>query len=377
MPRDLKIMQEKFVAEYLISGNATRAAIAAGYSAKSAAALGHQLLKKPHVKAALAEKTARMLEKLDLSAERWLKEVVRIAFFDPGNLFNADGSLKNLQDLDVDTRAVITVFDVREKWWDSGGQVITFRRVRKIRWSNKLKALRLLVRILGLDRGVHSGGRLTLEQLVSGASLGEGTTTESAPEQSRDRVKGLMKKELTIMQEKFVAEYLISGNATRAAIAAGYSSAAKSAALQGHQLLKRPKVKAALAEKANRMLEKLDVSAERVLQEVARIAYFDPGNLFNADGSLKDLQDLDEDTRAVITVFDVREKWCDKQGQLMTFRRGRKISWSNKGKALWLLAQILGLDRGVHSDGRPYPRRTHPWRTARRRNNSRICSHAS
>lgn len=56
MPRRLTPLSQKeqrFVTEYLVDGNAKRSAIAAGYAEKNAAGTGHEMLKKPHIKAAL------------------------------------------------------------------------------------------------------------------------------------------------------------------------------------------------------------------------------------------------------------------------------------------------------------------------------------
>jgi len=69
---------------------------------------------------------------------------------------------------------------------------------------------------------------------------------------------------LTAKQERFVAEYLIDLNATQAAIRAGYSE--KTATEQGSRLLTNVKVQEAIAAKAGKTAEKLDLSAERVLR---------------------------------------------------------------------------------------------------------------
>ncbi len=71
--------QERFVPEYLIDLNATAAAIRAGYSAKSAKKIGHELLQKPEVKQALAVARRRLAKKLDLSAEKVLGDIARVA----------------------------------------------------------------------------------------------------------------------------------------------------------------------------------------------------------------------------------------------------------------------------------------------------------
>ncbi|MDF3636413.1 terminase small subunit, partial [Enterobacter cloacae] len=51
----LTAQQRRFVAEYLKDGNATQAAIRAGYSKKSAEQIGYQLLQKTSVAQAIAQ----------------------------------------------------------------------------------------------------------------------------------------------------------------------------------------------------------------------------------------------------------------------------------------------------------------------------------
>jgi len=65
----------------------------------------------------------------------------------------------------------------------------------------------------------------------------------------------------------FVAEYLVDLNATQAAIRAGYSP--KTAYSSGQRLLKHVEVAAAIAEKTGKRLEKLDASADYVIQTIA------------------------------------------------------------------------------------------------------------
>lgn len=54
--------QKRFVDEYLIDLNATQAAIRAGYSAKTAGAIGEENLKKPEIKAAIDAAMAERAE---------------------------------------------------------------------------------------------------------------------------------------------------------------------------------------------------------------------------------------------------------------------------------------------------------------------------
>lgn len=80
-----------------------------------------------------------------------------------------------------------------------------------------------------------------------------------------------MAKKLTKKQGLFVAEYLTDLNATRAYIAAGYSEngAAQSAAT----LLRNPNVAEEVTKKTGKRLEKLEITAEKVLQELARTGF--------------------------------------------------------------------------------------------------------
>lgn len=92
---------------------------------------------------------------------------------------------------------------------------------------------------------------------------------------------------LSLRQTKFVAEYLKCQNASKAAIAAGYSP--KSAKCLGSRMLKHPEVATALStsnrnivtrvDKVHRLKRELvdnaEVSQVRVLQEVAKMANFD------------------------------------------------------------------------------------------------------
>lgn len=55
-------------------------------------------------------------------------------------------------------------------------------------------------------------------------------------------------------QARFVAEYLKDGNATQAAIRAGYSE--NGAGVQGHNLLKNPKIAEAIAKAQEKVIER-------------------------------------------------------------------------------------------------------------------------
>lgn len=67
--------QSLFVKEYLVDLNATQAAIRAGYSEKTAGAIGTENLAKPLIQAAIAEGSNARAKKLDISVEYVLQTI--------------------------------------------------------------------------------------------------------------------------------------------------------------------------------------------------------------------------------------------------------------------------------------------------------------
>lgn len=148
--------QAAFVAEYLISGNATQAAIHAGYSPKTAYAMGAENLKKPQIASILAQKQSEIaarqderLARMELTEERVAREIARIAFFDPRKMFAADGRPLAITELDDDTAAVINGLDVLEEWEGQGEDRRLIGHVKKYKIADKNSALDKAAKILG------------------------------------------------------------------------------------------------------------------------------------------------------------------------------------------------------------------------------------
>src|ERR1700722_6235631 len=71
--------QERFVDAYILTGNATEAAIKAGYSKKNARFSASEILTNPNVAAAVAEKRRKLAEKAEFTTIDVLKRWVTIA----------------------------------------------------------------------------------------------------------------------------------------------------------------------------------------------------------------------------------------------------------------------------------------------------------
>ncbi|HEX4326837.1 MAG TPA: terminase small subunit [Burkholderiales bacterium] len=110
---------------------------------------------------------------------------------------------------------------------------------------------------------------------------------------------------LTDRQERFVFEYLLDQNATAAAVRAGYSPKTRGA--QAATLMADSAVRQRIVFELRELYASLGVTTFHLLQARARMAYFDPAKLLDAEGKPRPIHELDEDTRGALTVsYDLR-----------------------------------------------------------------------
>lgn len=152
-----------------------------------------------------------------------------------------------------------------------------------------------------------------------------------------DIVVKTKERPLTPKQDMFVREYLVDLNATQAAIRAGYS--VKTAEEQGYQLLRKTSVQAAIQAGMDKRAVSVDISATRVLNEIAKLAFFDPRKLLNDDGTPKRIHELDDETAAAVAGIDIVTKGNDDLGYADIV----KIKLADKSKNLELLGRHLKL----------------------------------
>lgn len=148
--------------------------------------------------------------------------------------------------------------------------------------------------------------------------------------------------DLTPKQQRFVAEYLVDLNATQAAIRAGYS--AKTAHVIGPENLGKPEVAAAVQEGMAKRSMRTMVTADRVLEEAARLAFADIRGFYRDDGTIKPASEWTADQAAALASVETVEK---AGGDVLI----RKIKLWDKRATLETLFRHLGLlkDRVEHS----------------------------
>lgn len=139
---------------------------------------------------------------------------------------------------------------------------------------------------------------------------------------------------LPVKQQKFADEYLIDLNATQAAIRAGYSS--RTASEQGSRLLSNVKIRAYIDARMAEHSKRTGVNQERIIRELARIAFLDPTQMVNMD-SAELLDETSADDRAAIASVKVKTM----SGDIDMVER--EIKFADKIKALELLGKRFGM----------------------------------
>jgi phage terminase small subunit len=147
---------------------------------------------------------------------------------------------------------------------------------------------------------------------------------------------------LTSRQSRFVEEYLVDLNGKQAAIRCGYSKVTAEA--QASRLLRNVQVRVALEDALKARSKRTEVTADRVLNELAKIAFSNMKDYWPQPGERVDLSRLDEDRTAAIKEITIEEK-VDRAGVL---HRHIHLRLHDKIGALNSLARHLGLFTDRH-----------------------------
>ena len=144
---------EILVQEYLIDLNQTQAAIRAGYSPKTATVQAHEIFTKPYVRARVEELLAERAKRTGVNQDRIIRELARVAFVNAAEVVSMKDAML-LEDASEDDTAAIASVKVKVMSGDVEGVE------REVRFSDKLKALELLGKHLGMftDKFQISGG---------------------------------------------------------------------------------------------------------------------------------------------------------------------------------------------------------------------------
>lgn len=123
-------------------------------------------------------------------------------------------------------------------------------------------------------------------------------------------------KKLTIKQKKFADEYIISGNATQAAIKTGYSK--KTARFTGAENLTKPNIKSYIDERMKKLEEEAIADQTEVLKYLTRVLRDEEKEevLVNVGNFEQEIQSMKVSTKDKIKAAELLGKrygsWTDK-----------------------------------------------------------------
>lgn len=157
-PEELTPQQRLFCHEYLIDLNATQAAVRAGYAERSAGNQGHVLFNTPKIQEEIQRLMDKRAEKIDISAETILRELLKIATIDIRKAFDESGNLLPVHQLPEEIAKSISGIETYvenvigpENNDDSDeDQPKVIGTTKKVKFWDKTKSLELLGRHLKL-----------------------------------------------------------------------------------------------------------------------------------------------------------------------------------------------------------------------------------
>src|ERR1700748_338555 len=104
---------------------------------------------------------------------------------------------------------------------------------------------------------------------------------------------------MTEQVQRFCDKFFETLNGTESAIYAGFSE--KTARVQASQMLATNEVQEYLQRLRLILAEKTGISQQKVLNEIAKIAFSDIRNYYEEDGKLKNITDLDDNEAAALS----------------------------------------------------------------------------
>lgn len=142
---------------------------------------------------------------------------------------------------------------------------------------------------------------------------------------------------MTKKQQRFCHEYMVDMNGTQAAIRAGYKET--SARVTGSELLALPAIREYINRLQVELSEKTGITAERVLNELAKIGFANVKDYLESGNSIAEISAMDPDKTAAVSM--VKKTTTTTKDGLET--ETVQITMHSKVGALERLGQHLGI----------------------------------
>jgi phage terminase small subunit len=139
----LTAKQARFVAEYVRCPNGTQAAIAAGYSQRTARAIASENLRKPSIREEIANLERSQQERLNAEKQEIIDKLAEIVEFKISSLFDEHGGILPISQWPPEAASVVVEFKCSPARGKSKGVRMS------LKLQDRLKALEKLGEMVG------------------------------------------------------------------------------------------------------------------------------------------------------------------------------------------------------------------------------------
>lgn len=151
---------------------------------------------------------------------------------------------------------------------------------------------------------------------------------------------GFVPVDMLLKYQAFAAHYVLTGNATQATREAGFEAPTEDARRTlAHRLTIHPDVIPFIQKQVRAMQAKIEATTERVWEELSYLAFLDPAEVLNEDGTMKPLDQIPERARRAIAKSKVKVSTFGEDSESVE----REVSFASKENALERLMRLLGM----------------------------------
>ena len=156
--------QDLFCRRYLVDFNATKAAIAVGFTKKSARQQGYRMLTKDYIREHIEKLRTEIADKFDATRYSLMEQYAAIRDFDIRRLYEKDGTLKAIHKLTEEEAAGIASIEVDEIFDVVNGKKVFIGITKKFKRWDRLRAIDGMARMQGYGSSLKISGTGTDEK---------------------------------------------------------------------------------------------------------------------------------------------------------------------------------------------------------------------
>lgn len=191
-----------FIAEYVKSSDATKAFINVYGHADNAKELGQKILRRKKVKEIVNNQIKALSLRILGTDNTVIAELIRCASYNIKDMFNTDGSVKNMSEIPDDLARAITKISFKDITDKINGKTEKIGELVDISFANKGMAIKELMKHKGLVQEATNVGTVNITQIIS----------NQINSMDKKSLNALAKNGLIVDENDLVGERTISDN---------------------------------------------------------------------------------------------------------------------------------------------------------------------